>query len=96
MSADLGLSTASGGGSSRADVVVWARALGVRSGEEVWEHVAKTSADIARLLDDLSAVVSRVSEYPDEELHWELSRAFGRIEGVGQALLRVARSTHTD
>ncbi|WP_380168330.1 hypothetical protein [Jannaschia sp. R86511] len=94
-------STGTGGGvggvaPGRVDVVVWARALGVRNADEVWEHVIKTSADIGRVMDDLSAVVQRMAEYPDDELRTDLLRAFGLIDNVGHEVLRVARSTHAD
>ncbi len=82
--------------SGRVDVVVWARALGVGNGDEVWDHVIKTSADIARVLDELAALIARARDYPDDELRGDLLRAFGLVENVGHEVLRVARSTHAD
>ncbi|MGJ7442506.1 hypothetical protein [Aquipuribacter sp. MA13-6] len=76
--------------------MAWARALGVSSGDEVWEHAIKTSADIARVLDELAALMARVRDYPDDELRADLVRAFGLLEDVGHEVLRVARSTHGD
>ena len=80
----------------RVDVVVWARALGVRDADEVWAHVIKTAADIGRVMDHLTAVVARMGDYPDDELRTDLLRAFGLIDNVGHEVLRVARSTHAD
>lgn len=95
MSAGLA-STGGGVAPGRVDLVVWAHALGVSDADEVWAHAIKTSADIARVLDDLAALVARVRDYPDDELRADLLRAFGLVENVGHEVLRVARSTHTD
>ncbi len=46
------------------DVVEWARALGARSGDEVWEHVIRSSADGARVLEALGEVLRRVAGLP--------------------------------
>lgn len=98
----VGLASSGAGGSGggvapgRVDVVVWARALGVSNADEVWDHVIKTSADLARILDDLSSVIGRMGDYPDDELRTDLLRAFGLVDNVGHEVLRVARSTHAD
>ncbi len=82
--------------SGRVDVVLWARALGVRNADEVWEHVIRSSADGARVLDALGDLVRRVADYPDEEVAADLSRASTLVSDAGHELLRVARATQTD
>ena len=82
--------------SGRVDVVVWARSLGVGSGEEVWEHVTRSSSDGATVLDALSDLLRRVADYPDDEIRGDLFRAFNLISDAGHELLRVARATYTD
>ena len=74
----------------------WARALGARSGDEVWEHVIRSSADGARVLEALGEVLRRVADYPDEDIRGDLFRAFNLISDAGHELLRVARATQTN
>lgn len=80
----------------RVDVVEFARHLGVRSSEEVWDHVIKTSADVSTVLDAIAHLMGRVAEYPDDGTSADLSAAFKLVEGVGEHLLDVARATHAD
>lgn len=82
--------------SGEVDVVVWARSLGVGSRDEVWEHVIRSSADGARVLDALGDLLRRVADYPDEEIRSDLFRAFNLISDAGHELLRVARATQSD
>ena len=80
----------------RVDVVEFARHLGVRSSEEVWDHVIKTAADVARVLDGIAQLMGRAADYPDDGMSADLSAAFKLVEGVGEHLLGIARATHTD
>lgn len=78
------------------DVVEWARALGLRSGDEVWEHVVRSSADGAQVLEGLGEVLRRVADYPDEDIRADLFRAFNLISDAGHELLRVARAIQSN
>ena len=79
----------------RADVVGFARHLGVRSSEEVWDHVVKSAAEVGQVLDAVAYLMRRVAEYPDDGMSADLSAAFKLVQGVGEHLLDVARATHT-
>lgn len=80
----------------RADVVEFARHLGVRTSEEVWDHVIKSAAEVSPVLDAVAYLMGRVSDYPDDGMSADLLSAFKLIEGVGEHLLDIARATHTD
>ena len=79
-----------------ADVVGFARHLGVSSSEEVWDHVVKSAAEVGQVLDAVAYLMRRVAEYPDDGMSADLSAAFKLVQGVGEHLLDVARATHTD
>ena len=68
----------------RADVVGFARHLGVSSSEEVWDHVVRSAAEVGQVLDTLAYLMRRVAEYPDDGMSAELSSAFTLVEGVGR------------
>ncbi|WP_380167740.1 hypothetical protein [Jannaschia sp. R86511] len=80
----------------RTDVVEFARHLGVRTSEEVWDHVIKSAAEVSRVMDAVAYLMGRVSDYPDDGMSADLLSAFKLIEGVGEHLLDIARATHTD
>ena len=90
-----GGSTGTGTG-ARVDVVAFARHLGVGSTDEVWDHVIKSAAEVAQVLDAVAYLMRRVAEYPDDGMSGDLSSAFKLVEGVGEHLLDVARATHSD
>lgn len=90
------MATGSLGTGAAVDVVAFARHLGVGSTDEVWDHVIKTAADVAQVLDAVAFLMRRVAEYPDHGTSSDLSAAFQLVEGVGQHLLDVARATHAD
>ena len=86
----------SGAATARADVVEFARHLGVRTSDEVWDHVIKSAAEVSRVLDAVAYLMGRVADYPDDGMSADLSSAFKLVEGVGEHLLDIARATHTD
>jgi len=73
------------------DVVVWARALGVSSADDVVGELRRTATRIAELLGLLQSLVDEVSMYPDEALAAELRTAYGHVEEVGADVAHVAR-----
>ena len=85
-----------GTGARSVDVVAFARHLGVGSSEEVWDHVIKSAAEVAQVLDAVAYLMGRVADYPDDGMSADLSAAFKLVEGVGEHLLDIARATHTD
>ena len=68
---------------ARVDVVVWARALGVSSADEVQGELARTGTRVAEVLALLQELVGEVAGFPDEALAAELRTAYGHVEEVG-------------
>lgn len=87
-----GLSVLTPGASvARVDVVVWARALGVSSADDVVGELRRAGTRVAEVLELLQALVDEVSTYPDEALAAELRTAYGHVEEVGA---NVAHAAH--
>jgi hypothetical protein len=84
---------ASGGsGSGPVDVVRFARAIGVSSQEEVWDHLIATLARAASVNAAVEDLERRMADYP-EDLRADVRRARLLVEGVGEHLYHLARAS---
>lgn len=81
------------GTSPGTDVVVWARALGVGTTDEVQGELTRIQSRVAEVLGLLQALLDEVAEYPDEALAGDVRTALGHIEQVGGDLAHVTNLT---